>query len=494
MFHKKITTDYTNFTKMRFWIGVFCVFFAVTICFAQDSPSVPSEDPDQQQEQAVDEDQPNQGEGKYSTYDVLQMGEDLPSSREDQAGEQQPIPVPIQETKSLGAQPYVDDVFQQPRNRWGFSIAAYYGYIKGIYTGDQPSQSSWIGAVTPRTFLNFGGKKSQLNVDLGAGYRRYNVNRTLDNWDYYGNARYTNRLSKNVTFELADQFTSSYNDAWSFISLSSPINYYPDFGNEVLFNRQRINRNSLTADLRFQVSRKARLGVFGAYRYYDYSQSTLSQTHAYEAGASFDFKITDWLYLTNRYSAYLNDVNEQFRNAHIHRLQVGGLDFRLTRSWRIWAGGGIEYSDWEGGQRFHESVDAGIGYTSEPTTFSVTYQRGFTSAIGLSTLLSSDVISALYGRRITRWMRGSLQSYYYRSSELSGTGVLRTFSSGAELEFALRRDLVASLNGFYQNQNTRNFSIHGLGGINRISAYVGLQYFWPPRRVSDKNRFSRSIQ
>jgi hypothetical protein len=81
---------------------------------------------------------------------------------------------------------------------------------------------------------------------------------------------------------------------------------------------------------------------------------------------------------------------------------------------------------------------------------------------------------------MTSWMRANLQAYYYRSRELDGDGLLKTFSAGGGFELALSRNIVASVNGFYQNQHTRNFSIQGLG-INRVTGYVGLQYFWPSR-------------
>ncbi len=117
------------------------------------------------------------------------------------------------------------------------------------------------------------------------------------------------------------------------------------------------------------------------------------------------------------------------------------------------------------------------------TLFSLTYQRGFTSAIGISELFYSDVVAALFGYRVNRWMSARLESYYYRNSQEYTGGLLETFSAGGGLDFALRRDLFLTASAYYQNQQAHRFSIEGLG-INRLTAYVGISYVWPARSRS----------
>jgi hypothetical protein len=165
-------------------------------------------------------------------------------------------------------------------------------------------------------------------------------------------------------------------------------------------------------------------------------------------------------------------------------LQVGELDFRLTRSWRISAGGGVDYSRYNERDEFRENVSAGISYTSRRSLFTATYQRGLTSAIGISGILSSEVATGGYGYRVTRWMSARVEAYYYRSSELYSNGLLETLSGGGGLEFALRRNLSMTLNAFYQDQRTDRFSIEGLE-LNRFTGYLGIQYVWPSRRRSE---------
>ncbi len=472
--------------KKLYFAGMLLILFsigAVSICYAQEPVAQAGQDQSQQQGRPPDE--PEQG--KYGTYDLLQP-EPAPGQVQTGDGDQSdmsiaiPVPIePLDEDESLGGQAFSEDVFRNPRNRWGFSLSAYQAYTSDISSGDQPKQSSGITAFKPQIFFNFGKKKSIFHLDLGAGYRRYNRRRQSSAWDYQGGFDYSLLISKRTSFRVADQFNSSFNDAWSFLSLSSPLDFDLLSSNEVLFNRQRINRNSIRAEIAQQLTAKASLGIFGGHRWYGYQKNTLNNSSAIEFGGNFDYQLKKWLHIASSVTAYVNLAEAGLPDARIYHVQFGGLDFRLTNDWRIWAGGGIDISDYEGENRTAEHVNAGIGYTTVNTTFNVTYQRGFTSAIGISRLLMSDVASASYGRRMNNWISARLESYYYKSSEAGLGGSLKTFSSGGALEFSLRRDLVLTMNAYYQNQRTRAFSVQGLG-LNRLTGYLGLQYIWPARK------------
>jgi hypothetical protein len=405
---------------------------------------------------------------------------------------QEPVPdseqglsVPTAEnaqTSRAGGKPFSTDVLENNQNRWGFILSAYQGYSTDVNTVNNDTGAN-ISAFVPKAFFNLGRRRSQLQVDLSAGYRKYYDRGDLNSWDYYGNARYAYQISRHTAFELSDQMTSSFNDSWSFISINAPINYRPSFSNEVMFNYQRITRNALTAEINTQIGRKATLGVFGSYNTYKYTQSSLEDADAFQVGANFDLRLTRWFNLTNSYSVYLNRVSDRVRDTQIHRLQVGGLDFHLTRNWRVWAGGGVEVSDEQGENRVGEDVNAGTEYGTDRATLSFTYQRGFTSGIGLSQLLMSDIYGAYFGHRLTAWLNANLETYYYRSSELDTNGLLETLSSGGGFQFAIRRNLIASVNCNYQTQKTHSFSTQGLD-MHRFNAYVGLQYVWPsPHRI-----------
>lgn len=501
MFPKKAA----NLTSKKCWVwSLWILLGAAAICAAQEPPATPAEQQDQgvgrtdsnlqtgqEPEKAKEKDtsQSDQSPEGYHTYDVLKTGQDQGEEKppdENQPDAKEPIPVPVnagtgEEKKTLGGQSLIDDVFQRVENRFGFSLSVYEAYTERLSGGSNKyPKSSAITAFMPRVFFNFGGHKSQYHIDLGSGYRHYNNSNELNSWDYYAATYYSYQISKRTSFVLSDQFISSYNDAWSFLSLYSPIYYDLSFSNEVIYDRQRITRNSLIAAYNYQFSSKGHFRVFGGYGAYLYPQNTEANTNGLEGGVSVDYRLKwKWLSLTNSYNAY--EVRGKFRDSRIHDLQITGLNFSMGRSWRAWVGLGVGFTNTD--KEFHtgESVNAGIGHTSLSCDFRITYSRGFSAAIGLSTVLMSDIVSARFGYRLTSRISSSLESSYYRSSELDYNGRLDTFSGGGGLQFALTQNLVASVNGSYQDQISHSFSVQGLD-IRRYSAYVGLSYMWPSRR------------
>lgn len=210
----------------------------------------------------------------------------------------------------------------------------------------------------------------------------------------------------------------------------------------------------------------------------------MGDAHILKAGGNIDVRLTGWLYLTNSYTTYLNDVDVQFQAARIHRLQVGNLDFRLSRSWRIWGGGGVEYAVYRNAGRFRESLNAGIGYTSYNTSLRMSYRRGFTTAVGIPALFQSDIGTVALGYRITDRIGSRLEGYFYRSMAQFDYGRIGTYSVGGGMEFSLYSYLQLTLNGYYQRQLTNNYSFEGLG-IERLTTYLGLRYVWPARKRTD---------
>jgi hypothetical protein len=387
---------------------------------------------------------------------------------------------------SRGAYAFAEDIVKSSRNLWGFSLSAYEAYSTDAVPGIQKNEDATITSLAPSIFLNIGRRKTKLHIDFGSGYRLYRHHKDLNGWNYSGSVKFSSQFSRIVSLQLSNLLTSSANDASSIFSFFPSIrNDYPSNSREVLFDdRQRMTRNSMQAKLDFQLSRRARLGLTGGYDLFSYEQVSLTNTNAVRIGADFEYKLAKWLDFSSSYYDYLNKVDDSRRDVQIHRLKVGGLNLNLTRFWRIWTGGGIDFSQYRGLEHFKENVDVGIRYGSRNTTLSATYNRGLSSASGLSRLMHSDAISVELGNRITSRVSSRLTSYYTRSSESLAAGTLKTLAGNASLEFALRNDLFLSLNSSYQNQQQSNFSYGGLQ-VNRFSAYVSLQYVWPSRRRSD---------
>jgi hypothetical protein len=445
--------------KIPLWITV--ILLAVGCCAAQESPTKQLQD--QQEEKAV--------------------------PVEDQNADKAAMPFTNKNTdddSSRGAYAFAEDAVRSSRNHWGFSLSAYEAYSTDAIRGIQKNEDATITSLAPRIFFNAGRRKTKFHMDFGSGYRLYRHHKELNDWDYAGNLQLSSQFSRSVSLQLTNLLTSSANDAASIFSFFPSIrNDYPSNSREVLFDdRQRMIRNSIQATMNFQLSRKARLGLSGGYDLYSYSQAQITDTNAIRVGADFEYKVTKWLYFTSSYYDYLNKVDDSSRDVQIHRLKFGGFDFHLTRYWRFWTGGGIDFSRYRGNDRFEENVDVGIGYGSKNTTLSATYRRGLTAASGLSRLMHSDAVGFNLGYRITSRVGSRLVSNYTRSRESFSNGTLKTIAGNASLEFALRDDLFLSLNSSYQNQQQSDFSYGGLQ-VNRFSVYAGLQYVWPSRRRGD---------
>jgi hypothetical protein len=414
--------------------------------------------------------------------------EAVPSENEEQpVDEASAASARKEDLPSRGFQALSEDVMQSVRRHWGFSLGAYEDYsTDSVPAAGGGLEAATITSLAPRMFFNLGRHKSKFHMDLGAGYRLYRHHKELNSWDYAANANYSYQFTRDISLELSNSFTSSANDSSSFLSpFPSILNIYPTTSSEVLFDgRQRIVRDFMNASLGFKLTRKARLAFSSTYDSYSYEQKSITDTHALGAGVEFEYALTKWLNFSSDYHDYLNKVDASNRAVQIHRLRVGGFNFKLTRFWRIWTNGGIDYTRYNGTDQYGENVDAGIGYESREFSLSAAYNRGFSSASGLSQLMQSDSINGNLGYRFTQRVSTRLSTYYTRSRELLAAGTLKTLTGTGSLEFALRNDLFLSLNGSYQDQRELNFSYGNLN-VNRLSVYVGLQYVWPSRQRGD---------
>jgi hypothetical protein len=235
--------------------------------------------------------------------------------------------------------------------------------------------------------------------------------------------------------------------------------------------------------LDFKISRKAQMRIFGGYDLYSYEEKSITDTNAMRAGAEFEYNLAKWISFSSGYNAYINKVDDSKRDIQIHRFS-NRLNLVLSRSWRAWMGGGVDFSDYYGMNHLEGTFDSGISYTEKAASLSAAYKRSFTSASGISRLMQSDTVTGELGYRVTPRMSARFFSYYTKSKESLSSGLIKTLAGNAGLEYSVRNDLFLSFNASYQNQRQLNF-YYGRLQVNRFSAYAGLQYVWPSRRRSD---------
>jgi hypothetical protein len=470
LFPKTKVAVHTNSKIKHFGIRIWflaCLIGAAGYCFAQDTIYPSHSDPEEPASPAREEN---------NVIPIPIRGGEINPSEARRQGKIQ----------SRGAQNFEDEVFSNPRNGVGFALNASQGYIFDISEGGNINPSSPISFFSGSLFFNADKRRSSFHMDFGAGSKIYyhagddNASRPT----YNATVDYAYQISKSTSMRIADDFASYYNDYSPFTTLYSPLQDISSLSSEVVVGRQRIHRNSVTATISRRIGQKINLGLSGIYAFYKYAEENLDTTHEFHIEGYFDFRLTRWLALTNRYTAFLNSIDESEKQAQIHRLQVAGLGFNLGPYVRFWSGGGVSFSEYQEERHLAESINAGIGYTSLDVVVTLNYQRDFTSALGISRLMYTDAMTANVGWRITRWMNTMFESSYSKSEDQVDAGILETLESRGQFGFALNRNINLTLNAYYQNQKAINYSISGLG-IERVSAYLDLQYVWPSRGRTD---------
>jgi len=400
---------------------------------------------------------------------------------------------PSSQSFPSGAKSLAEDSFRNSRRRFGFSIGVYETYESNVYYRSAQQTRAFATAFFPRIFLNLGRRDTRFNLDYGFGYSIYQNNRSLDANQHYANATLDLQLSRKVALLFSDQFASSpYGYGSTFGSVLSPSYSVPSamlgptystpvVSSEVFVDRQRIIRNLATASLNVRPTRKLGIGFFFSHQAYAFKSTNQGDINGFHTGATLDFQITRWLSLYNTYSTYFNSVDERYRDARIHRIQVGGLNFRLSRGWQATASGGVEYTNYFGRKYWTGNAAGALMWHSERNIFGVNYNRGLFSAIGLYTVMQSQQGTVNFGSRLTPWMNLQLAAIYVRSANYGRSGQLEYYLAHSGLEFAVRNDLIFSVNGMLMDQRAQN-----LGSLaqNRKAyvAHVGLQYLYPAGR------------
>ncbi len=389
-----------------------------------------------------------------------------------------------QQTESMSQRSFSGGVFADWRNPFGFSMGAYEIYVRDSYPTLSQRGSTMITSLYPQLFANFGRRRSKLHLNYGFGYGFENRDVSNDTQEHSANASYTYRVARKTSLEIRDFFFSSPN---YYGSILRPIigegggQLTPPFWGEAYRPGQRMLRNDLTASIDQQLSRKVSLGLFGTYHTYRYEQSSYYDGDGFSAGVRLSYQPKKWLSISSSYSRYLNRVDERFKDATINRVEIGEFDFRLSRAWRLRFSGGVEITDYYGSTRTYGSWGGSLVRSSRYNTFSASYRHGLTSAIGLSRIYQSDILSLDFSQRISRRVALLVGSSYWRNRDLVA-GRYDYWLARSGLQFLLLRQLAAVVQYSYQYQTSRYETPADVVQVNRHLVYFGLQYFWPGAR------------
>jgi hypothetical protein len=313
----------------------------------------------------------------------------------------------------------------------------------------------------------------------------YDSRPDFDTGEHYASADFSLPLTRRQSISIYDQFSSS--PLWYGGQLSPILTprdaeagpSRPGFITELYFDQTRIKRNVLGASWSLGM-RGGSLGLFASHSYYEFEGQLSRNVGAVVVGISHSRRLNRWLSLNNSFASHLTGLDPTARDTQIHRLDFGGLDFRLSRSWNLSFTGGVEYAAFADDRRFSESAGAGLGWNASSTTFSIGYHRGFYTAIGIPGLFQSNQFTASLGSRLSARLNLQVSAAYTRGAQFS-SGLLENYTGRAGLEFVLLPGLVASISGDYQKQTTRNLVILA-SSPNRYAVSAGLTFFYPSGR------------
>ena len=404
--------------------------------------------------------------------------------------EQQQAPPPGQETSSSQAEPpppesggssLVEDILDSTGNRLGFSFSSFEMYTTNGMKGPQRSALA-MAVLYPQIFTNRRGKRSTLHLDYGIGYRAYHGKSELNSFSQTGFASWEVRLGRYTMLQLSDTFSSSPNDyGFSPGGRLSQLEFQPIYSQEILVDRQRMITNSVALSVSQRVTKRMKASVFGSYDYLRYSRDNFRDVKGYQVGVRADYQINSWLYLDNSYSTYLNTIDDKLRSSNIHRLQVGGLRFQLSRRTQFFTTGALEYTGYQGEKHTTAGIESGISRTTRSNSLQISYHRGLSTTLGPGAILQGHNATLSFSQRVGSRLTFQMDGSYLRGKGFTPDSSMESISGYGGLQIGLQRNLVATTNVGFVSQRLSNLPIVA-PDLRRYTAYAGLQYFLPTLR------------
>ena len=385
---------------------------------------------------------------------------------------------------------FTDSLFLGMGNNATFSVGMFEGYNSNILSNvgvTSPGRvPDAITSVYTRFFARTDGRNAGLSVDYSTGYRLYADSSELNGPEHRGTVTFRAKPSRRSWFEFSEYIASLANDSHTLLSQPlAPNGVETDFSQQILMDRQRIFTNVAKAEIGYELSRRTQLSVYGSYVVQRFESSPLHDADGFLLGLHFRRQFNRWMSFETNYEVKLSEFNNQYGQANVHHLDVGGLTYRVQPTVTIFASGGVEYAEFQGTYRPGAGIRSGIAKQTRTTNLSLEYHRGFSSTLGLGTLTQGDAVAVRLNRRLTPWMNLIASSIYSRNLAFVGpdqtSGPLYIFQIQPGLQFAVRRNLIFSLSCDYFKQNTDNY---GLTVPNSSRYYIafGFEYVLGSRR------------
>ena len=387
-------------------------------------------------------------------------------------------PPPLEPGES-GAVSLVEGILDNTANHLGFSFSMY--EMRSRFRGSQSSDLA-AGALYSQIFTNRRGRRSSLHLDYGFGYTMYHGKSGLNNThSHSGSASWEVRLARYTSFSLTDTISSSPNDYGFSPGGRSQIGTYTIYSQEVLVDRQRLIANTLTAGVKQRLTKKINASVFGRHDYLRFSRDDFRGGQGFQVGVRADYQINGWLHLDNSYSTYLNTIDDKLLSSTIHRLDVGGFRFKVSRNIQFTAKAGVEYTRYlRNGQTF-AGFEGVISRNTRSNSILILYHRGLSTILGPGTILQGHNAALSITQNFLSRFTLQLDGSYVRGGGFTPDSSMENISANGGLQIGLQSNLIASTNFGFVSQHLRNLPFVA-PDIRSYTAFVGLQYLLPTLR------------
>jgi hypothetical protein len=381
----------------------------------------------------------------------------------------------------------IDGILDNTATHLGFGFSSYEMYTTDAVQG-APNQRFTATMLNPRMFANFRSKGSQFHLDYTAGYSIYKQHSGFNTITHSGTVTWGLRLARSTNFSLSDTVSSIPND-YGFIlgqpgqlSLLSQIQIQPIYTQAVLVEHQRLVTNSLTATVSQRVAKNTRVALFGSYDYLQYGKASFKDTQGFQLGVQLQYQFKKWLFLDSSYSTYLNSVNRALQSSNVHRLQVGGFRFQISRAIQLFTAGTVEYSHYLGTGYTVAGAAAGLSSrVSKSNSILLSYHHGLSTVFGPGTILNGDDVTLAFRQRLSSRLTLLMDAALIQGRGFLPGATMRSGSGNGGIQISMQRNLFATMNVGYALQHFSDPSFSA-PSVRQYTAYVGLSYFMPALR------------
>ena len=403
---------------------------------------------------------------------------------------------PAQEDQAIsGQQPISDAAYQMPtsgrslkdsvvmnsRNKVGFSLGLFGLYDRTILESEPVSDTDTREMlVLPTVFINLGRRKTQFHVDYSLEQRFFSDATNLGDLTFHtGNVSFVSMPNRHWTFIATDEVRSAPSDLLSLsggfspgLPIENPIG--PGISG---YSYERVFMNRGAAQLNYSPDRKTSIGFQGNSQVFRYETSGVNDTDAFNVGTNFERK------LSRRYDMNIDFMYGRYETAsgvrqdELKRLS-GGLGYQISKKWRLFGNGGVEWVDTPGHSYIPSYFSAAIGRTTDLSIFSISYTKAAQYQLGTPQLNNTHTISLSFDQRLTSKSSLTLGAYYYRTEPYAEHVLQNTFISGAGFKYLLFRYIMASISGNYEYQD-RAFNLDNSVPLKRLEIYAGIEIILP---------------